>query len=250
MDPILYTVVDGGSNDMYRQRIIANNLANLNTPGFQGDLYQAQLLYMDNANTEGQTPNIQTFLVEEQSTVDTSAGALQTTGRPLDVAIKGDGYLAVQSVTGQQVYTRNGSLQINANGQLTLPSGQLVIGDGGPISIPPAKSIEIGSDGTISVVPLGSSSKELAVIGQLQIFALDPKTLAKTPDGFITSTTGAVQPADSNVQVVSGALESSNVNAISEMVNMINANRDFDVQMKFMSTVNDNEKNLAQILQE
>ena len=248
MDPVLYSAVDGGTNDLVRQDLIANNLANLNTPGFKADLYQAQVMYLTDAN--GQITNSsQSYIVELPSTIDTTPGELMTTGRPLDVAVSGDGYLAVQGATGE-VYTRGGSFHTDSEGQLLTASGNAVLGEGGPISIPPARSMTIGSDGTISVVPLDGASNTVAVVDRIRTVSLAGAKLNRTSDGFLSLAGGGTADADTTIQVVSGALEDSNVNAIDQMVQMISANRDFDAQMKIMATVDTNADKLAQVLQQ
>lgn len=248
MDPVLYSAVDGGTNDLVRQDVIANNLANLNTPGFKEDLYQAQVMYLTNENGQVDS-NSPTYIVQLQSTVDNSPGELMTTGRPLDVAVSGNGYLAIQGPAGE-VYTRGGSFHIDSQGQLLTPSGFPVLGDGGPISIPPARSITIGSDGTISVIPLEGTDNTVAVVDRIKTVTIAGAQLSRTPQGFLSFAGGGVAEADVTVQVVSGALEGSNVNAVDQMVRMISANRDFDAQMKIMATVESDADKLAQLLQQ
>lgn len=248
MDPILYTAVDGGTNDLVRQDIIANNLANINTPGFKADLYQAQTMYLTDQNGLVQN-NSPSFIVEMPSTVDTTPGEIVTTGRPLDVAVSGNGYLAIQGADGE-VYTRGGSFHLDAEGQLLTASGQPVIGEGGPIAIPPARKIEIGSDGTISVVPLEGDSKTLAVIDRIKTVSLNAGQFTRGLDGSLRLNQGGVADQDTNIQVVSGALEGSNVSAVEQMVQMISANRDFDAQMKIIATVETDADKLAQVLQQ
>ncbi|RUR08868.1 flagellar basal-body rod protein FlgF [Legionella sp. km772] len=248
MDPVLYSAVDGGTNDLVRQDIIANNLANINTPGFKADLYQAQVMYLTDQNGQV-TSNSPSYIVELPSTIDTSPGELMTTGRPLDFAVSGNGYIAIQGATGE-VYTRGGSFHIDAEGQLLTASGNPVLGDGGPISIPPARSISVGSDGTISVVPLEGTSNTVAVVDRIKTVTVAGAQLSRTPDGFLSLAGGAAAEADPTVQVVGGALEGSNVNAVDQMVQMISASRDFDAQMKIMATVETDADKLAQVLQQ
>jgi flagellar basal-body rod protein FlgF len=247
MDPVLYSAIDGGTNDLARQEVIANNLANLNTPGFKADLYQAQVMYMTDDNGQPDTRG-QSYIVEMPSSIDLTPGSLMTTGRPLDVAVTGSGYMAVQDASGNEVYTRGGSFHTDASGQLLNAKGDFVIGGGGPISIPPARSIVIGSDGTISIVPLDGDSKALAVVDTIKMVSLDPSQVARTPNGYLKLNQGAAGEVDASVQIVSGALESSNVNAVDQMVQMISANRDFDAQIKIMATVESNADKLAQVL--
>lgn len=248
MDSALYSVVDGGTNDLVRQDVIANNLANLNTPGFKEDLYQAQVMYLTNENGQIDS-NSPTYIVQLQSSVDSSPGEIMTTGRPLDVAVSGNGYLAIQGPAGE-VYTRGGSFHIDSEGQLLTPSGFPVLGDGGPISIPPARSITVGSDGTISVIPLEGTNNTVAVVDRIKTVTIAGAQLTRTPQGFLSFAGGGAAEADPTVQVVSGALEGSNVNAVDQMVQMISANRDFDAQMKIMATIESDADKLAQLLQQ
>lgn len=247
MDPVLYSAVDGGTNDLVRQDVIANNLANLNTPGFKADLYQAQVMYLTD-ETGQVNDDSQTYVVQLPSTIDTSPGELMTTGRPLDIAVGGNGFLAVQGPSGE-VYTRGGSFHIDAEGQLLTPSGFPVLGEGGPISIPPARSISIGSDGTISIVPLEGTSNTVAVVDRIRTVSVAGARLTRTADGFLSLAQGGVAEVDPTIQVVGGALEGSNVNAVDQMVQMISANRDFEAQMKIIATVDTNADKLAQVLQ-
>ncbi|HAT1797310.1 TPA: flagellar basal-body rod protein FlgF [Legionella pneumophila] len=248
MEPILYNAISGGRSDFKRQEIIANNLANINTPGFKADLYQAQTMYMNNANGNNQF-SVHSFITQNANGVDTSPGEIITTGRDLDVAIDGEGWMAVQDSQGREAYTRGGSLRLNPNGQLITASGKVVLGDGGPISIPPAQSIEIGSDGTISIVPLEGDAKSLAILDRIKLVTLDRNNIYKNDEGLIQLKSG-VAIANSNIKLQSGALEGSNVKAIDQMVAMISAGREFDAQMKLLSTVDDNGQKLAQLLQE
>lgn len=248
MDPILYTAVTGGRADFKRQELIANNLANVNTPGFKADLYQAQTMYMNDAQGIN-NPNGQSFVVQTANGVDLSPGEIMTTGRDLDVAIDGNGWLAVRGPDGE-AYVRGGSLRLDVNGQLMTASGMPVLGDGGPISIPPARSIEIGGDGTISIIPLEGDVKTLAVLDRLKLVTLDKNNVVKNEQGLMQLKQGGAAVADPNIRVLSGAIEGSNVKAIDQMVSMISAGREFDAQMKILSTVDDNGQRLAQLLHE
>lgn len=248
MNPVLYSAVDGATNDLVRQDIIANNLANINTPGFKADLYQAQIMYVTDENGEPQ-PNGQSYIVEMPSTIDTSPGPIMTTGRPLDVAVNGTGYIAVQGPDGSEVYTRGGSFHVDAEGQLLTESGYAVVGDGGPITIPPARSIEVGNDGTISVVPLNGTRRDVAVLDRIKTVSLAGAQLSRSAEGFLRLAQGGEAEPDPTVQIVKGALEGSNVNAVDQMVQMISANRDFDAQMKIMATIEADADKLAQVLQ-
>lgn len=249
MEPILYNAITGGRTDFKRQELIANNLANINTPGFKADLYQAQTMYMDNTNGTNNS-NGQSFVVQGPNGIDLSPGEIISTGRDLDVAIDGDGWMAVKDSQGREVYTRGGSLRLDVNGQLITSSGKAVLGDGGPISIPPAKSIEIGNDGTISIVPLDGDIKGLAILDRIKLVTLDRTNIVKNDEGLIQLKQGGKAKADGTVKLINGAIEGSNVKAIDQMVGMISAGREFDAQMKILSTVDDNGQKLAQLLHE
>lgn len=248
MDPILYNAAIGGRDNFKRQEIIANNLANVNTPGFRADLYQAQTMYVEVG--EGLSSFGQSFTTQNPTAVDFTPGSLMSTGRDLDVAIDGNGWFAVRDSSGAEAYTKAGSLRVNANGQLVDLSGKSVMGNGGPISIPPAKSIDIGSDGTISIVPLGADAKSATVVDRIKMVTLDKNNIVKNAEGLFQLKTGGIAPADNNIKLVSGMLEGSNVQAVEQMVAMINAGRDFETHMDLLSTINENAQRLAQVLHE
>lgn len=246
MDPILYNATGGGRADFNKQAILANNLANANTPGFKADLYQAQTMYMN--NVAGNSNN-QSFNVQAPNGVDLSPGDLVTTGRDLDIAVDGNGWLAFKDSQGREVYSRAGSMRLSVNGQLTNASGKAILGDGGPISIPPAKSIVIGTDGTISVVPQDGDGKSLVVLDRIRLVQLDKNNVVKNDEGMIQLKQGGkAPPADASVRLINGAIEGSNVKPVEQMVEMISAGREFDAQMKILSTVDDNSQRLAQVL--
>lgn len=240
MENILYNAMNGARVNMDRMAITSNNLANNNTPGFKADIMVAQTMYMNG------TANA--WVVENGNGTDTTDGALITTGRDLDVAIQGKGWFAVQDAQGKETYTRAGNFKIDANGVLTTANGLAVLGDGGPISIPPAQRMEIGSDGTISVVPLGANANELAVIDRFKLVNPDPKSLVKGSDGLMRLNKGGAAPVDPMIFVINGALEGSNINPVDQMVAMIGAGREFDSHMKVMQMVDETNRELAQIL--
>ncbi|WP_454783916.1 flagellar basal-body rod protein FlgF [Legionella sp. WA2024007413] len=246
MDPILYNAAGGGRTGFKRQEIIANNLANVNTPGFKADLYQAQTLY---ANMNGSNGG-PAFAIQNPSTVDLSPGDIMTTGRNLDIAIEGNGWFAVGTGQGQEAYTKAGNLRLDVNGLLTTASGHPVLGNGGPISIPPAQSIDIGTDGTITVVPQGGDPKSAVILDRIKLVTLDKNNIIKNSEGlFQLKNGGAPIAADGNVKVKSGAIEGSNVNAVDQMVEMITSGREYDSHMKLIATMEDNLQKLAQVLQ-
>ncbi|CAM2930113.1 flagellar basal-body rod protein FlgF [Legionella steigerwaltii] len=247
MDPILYNAAGGGRIGFKRQEIIANNLANVNTPGFKADMYQAQTMY---ANMGGSDSGA-AFAIQNPNALDLSPGDITTTGRNLDIAIEGNGWFAVSNSQGKEGYTKAGNLRLDVNGMLTTASGHPVLGNGGPISIPPAQEINIGADGTITVVPLGGDPKSAAILDRIKLVTLDKNNIVKSSEGLYQLKNGGTPPAaDASVQVRSGAIEGSNVNAIDQMVEMITSGREYDAHMKVMSTVEDNFLKLAQVLHE
>lgn len=247
MDPILIHATTGGSANFNRQQIAANNLANINTPGFKADLFQAELLTLkhDNSNSSAQT-----FVVQKANGINTTPGDIVHTGNDLDVAIDGDAWMTVKDAKGGQAYTRGGTLRLNAQGQLTTASGKPIIGNGGTIAIPPSRSIVIGADGTISAVPLDGDGKALAVLDRIKLVKLDKANIVKNEEGLLQLKQGSPTPADNSVKIIQGAIEGSNVNAIDQMVGMISSGRDFESQMKLLSTADDNAQRLAQLLQD
>lgn len=244
MEPVLYNAMNGSQIDLDRQTINSNNLANSNTPGFKADLFQAQSMYIRGSVDVGEA-----VVVEQENNTDFTDGPLISTGRDLDVAVQGKGWFAVQDSQGKEAYTRAGDFHITENGMLVTASNRPVLGDGGPISIPPAQRIEIGSDGTISIVPLDGDPDALAVLDRLKLVKLDNKDLIKNTDGLMKLKQGGVAPADASVVVVKGALEGSNVNSVEQMVNLISNSHEFDAQMKLMQTIDENSTKLAQLLQ-
>lgn len=247
MDPIIYNAASGGQIGFRRQEIIANNLANVSTPGFKADMYQAQTMY---ANMGGSDSG-PAFAVQNPSVADLSPGEIMTTGRNLDIAIQGNGWFAVNNSQGKEAYTKAGNLRLDVNGILTTASGHPLLGNGGPISIPPAQSIDIGADGTITVVPLGGDPKSATILDRIKLVTLDKNNIIKNSEGLFQLKNGGIPTAaDGSVKVKSGAIEGSNVNAIDQMVEMITSGREYDANMKVMSTMEDNLQKLAQVLQE
>jgi flagellar basal-body rod protein FlgF len=187
--------------------------------------------------------------MSERPGTDMDSGTLMQTGRDLDVAIAGDGWLAIQGPDGNEVYTRNGSLQINAADQLVTGSGLPVLGAGGaPIVIPPAESITIGNDGTITIRPIGENAVEIALVDQLKLVQPENGQLFKGRDGFMHTDNDVPLAPNPNVQLRAGYLEASNVNAVSELTAMITLQRQFEMQVKMMKTAEEMSSAASEIL--
>ncbi|WED43979.1 flagellar basal-body rod protein FlgF [Legionella cardiaca] len=243
MEPVLYNAMSGSQTDFRKQNVASNNLANIGTTGFKADIAQFESMYVT-----GPVATEEAFVVETENGTNFADGELITTGRDLDVAVQGDGWFAVQDSQGKEAYTRAGDFHITENGMLVTAANKPVLGDGGPISIPPAQRIEIGSDGTISIVPLDGDPDTLAVIDRLKLVKLNPKNLVKNLDGLMSLKQGGVAPSDATVVVVKGALEGSNVNAVEEMVDLIASGREFDAQMKTIQVAAEAADGLAELL--
>lgn len=237
MDMMVRLAMSGAKNTMLAQAVNVNNLANASTPGFRGDL----LKFATEQNTDGHES------VPINST-DFRSGELQATGRSMDVAIDGEGWMVAQAPDGGEVYTRRGDLSINGQGQLTNGAGLPIMGNGGPIALPPSAQVEIGGDGTISVVPIGQGPNALAIVDRIALVELDENSLAKGEDGLLRLTNGAEAIPNAEIELISGTLESSNVNPIEALVKMIDLAREFETQVKMMDTAERNDQSLATIL--
>ena len=179
---------------------------------------------------------------------DQSQGALQSTGRDLDVGIQGEGWIAVQGTDGREAYTRAGDLRIDPNGLLMNGAGHYVLGDAGPLAVPPHSSVMIGADGTVSIVPIGQGPETTATVGRIKLVNPPAETLVRSEDGLFRTNDGADAPPDANVRLASGVLEASNVNVANAMVKMIELSRQFDLQVKAMRTAEENATSSAQLL--
>jgi len=243
VDRLLYLAMTGAHETMRAQSLVSNNLANATTTGFRADLETVRSLPM-----QGPVQPSRVYGVIEGNGLDLRAGELTRTGRALDVAVEGDGWIAVQAPDGGEAYTRAGDLKVNGLGLLTTGAGHPVMGDGGPIAIPPHAHLEIGADGTISVQPLGQSAKALAVVDRIKLVKIPPGQATKGADGLIRLRGGGEAEADASVRLVSGALEASNVSPVESMVRMIELARQYETQIKMMKTAEENDRSASSLL--
>jgi flagellar basal-body rod protein FlgF len=243
MDRMLYVAMSGAKETMISQAANANNLANANTSGFLADLnqFRAMPVFGDGFPTR-------VYAMDERHQVDFKRGAVESTGADLDLAIRGDGFIAVQAPDGTEAYTRRGDLQTDANGILTNGAGLPVLGDGGPIAIPPEAKIEIGNDGTITIKPEGAQADALAVIDRIKLVNPPLEQLDKGEDGLLRLRDGGEAEADAGVEVLKGMLESSNVNIVDSLVSMIDLSRRFEMQVKMMQSAKETDEAGASIL--
>ena len=223
MDKLIFTAVSGAERLMRSQQVHANNLANLDTAGFRANMEVAA-----NQQLGGYGYDDRHLSIMQADAVSTRAGAVRETGRPLDVAIGGQGYLAVQNGDGE-AYTRSGEIEIGPDGALSV-HGHPLLGEGGPIVLPQHTAVEVGTDGTISVLTEGA--KQMQVVDRLRLVNATGAELTKNEAGLIVSRDGGNLPADPNVKVRPRALEGSNVSAVEEMVATMSLNRSFEVQMR------------------
>lgn len=250
MDKMLYIAMSGAKENFNGISIHGNNLANASTTGFKADLNQARAM-----NVYGDGLQTRAFSMSERPGYNLDLGTVMTTGRNLDVCIKGDGFIAVQGKDGAEAFTRNGSLQIDINGVLRNSSGHAVLSvDGEEIVLPmPLEKIQINKDGVISGRPEGAGPEVIEEFGQIKLSKIDPKTLVKGGDGLFRSSLSrndiyeAVQ-SDPSVELLSGVLESSNVNVVEEMTSLIRLQRQFDMQLKLMETAKDIDESQTSLL--
>lgn len=243
MDRLIYTAMTGASHILQQQASVSQNLANVNTPGFRAtiDTFRAVPL-------QGEGLPTRTFVVDSTSGTDFRPGVIQMTGRALDVAVDGKGWIAVEDASGKEAYTRNGSLQILPSGILQTRDGLNVVGDSGPITIPPDTEVTIAKDGTISTVPSTSQKNSVIVVGRIKLTNPPEAQMVRGEDSLFRTRDGNAADADANVNVASGSLEGSNVNMVESMVNMISLARQFDTQMKLLQTADNNAKAASSVL--
>ncbi len=239
MDRLIYLAMSGAKATMQRQDSLANNLANASTTGFRAEMqaFRAVPVRGDGASTR-------VYALESSIGYDARPGPVQSTGRPLDVAMQGNGWLAVQSLDGTEAYSRAGALQVSADGQLVNSAGLPVLGDGGSITLPANAAIEIAADGSITSTVPGSRPQQA---GRLKLVTPEAPLLRGT-DGLFRAADGADLQADRGARVQGAALEGSNVSAVETMVAMIAAARQFEQQMKALQGAEQRDQGAARLL--
>jgi flagellar basal-body rod protein FlgF len=238
MDKFLYVAMSGAKQNMSALAVRANNLANANTDGFKSDLTQARSMQ---AFGEGLPSRV--FAMTEIATSDFKAGALKTTGRDLDIAVKGDGWIAVQAPDGSEAYTRSGSLKFDNTGLLLNNRNNPVMGNAGPIVLPlPIDKLQISPDGIISIRPQGATAEVIEEVARIKLVNPDNSQMMRGEDGLFRLTSGELAANDPSVQVESGAIEASNVNPVEEMVALISIQRQYEMQVKMMKTAEETDQ--------
>lgn len=244
MDKFLYTSMAGAKHTMQAQAISTNNLANANTDGFKADYSR---MIAEEINGPGYASKVHAVVVENGTNFN--SGPMISTSRDLDVAVKGNGWMAVRGENDDEGYIKTASLTVSPEGILLTPSGRPVLGsDNGPIAIPPADKIQIGEDGTISIRPQGQGASTLIAIDKIKLVRPEIADLEKGDDGMMYLKDRGRMLPDPNVEVVSGFIEGSNVNAVEEMINMINYSRQFETDIKMMKLAEELDSSSAQLL--
>src|SRR5882757_10592824 len=244
MDKLLYVAMSGAKETLRAQAANTHNLSNSSTTGFKADLSAFQ-----SRAVTGPGYASRVYATDQTVGWDHAVGSVQQTGNPLDLAVHGQGFLAVQDASGKEAYTRAGDLHVDPTGQLLTATGLPVLGDNGPISVPPHTSVNVGGDGTISIVPLGQSPNTVSTVARVKLVNPAVDTIQRGNDGLFRATNGQPLEADASVKVDSGSLESSNVNLASCMVNMIELSRHFDLQVKALHTAEEDGQVSAKLLQ-
>jgi flagellar basal-body rod protein FlgF len=244
MQSIFQTIAEANRQIDSAQSLVSNNLANTGTTAFKADLYAAQVTYRGDFNVDASAlPNAR------ESVVDLSSGNVTFTGRDLDIAINGSGWMQVLTPGGEEVLSRRGDLRVDLDGRLVDGVGRQVMSETGPVAIQPdATSIAIGSDGTISFAPPGNAGAARIALGRIMLVDPNPADLTKSLDGEIRIAAGAGPVPAAGIQVVAGALESSNVNPISAMVEMISLSRAFEAQSKTLKSADEMNESSASLM--
>ena len=241
MDKMLYVAMSGARQVMLKQATNNHNLANVNTTGFKADIdnFKAMQVY-------GPGHPARVYSEDQRMGISHEPGPLMSTGMPLDIAVDGDGFIAVQDVDGSEAYTRNGHLNITEQGLLVNSAGYPVMGEAGPITLTAYNNVQIGTDGTITVMPVGQAGGEIAVLDRIKLVNPDTSVVERNERGLFT--TPEIEPGDAEVTLATESLESSNVNAVDSLVTMIELSRQFETQVKLMGTAEENDSAADKLL--
>lgn len=243
MDRLIYTALSGAKHILEQQATVSHNLANATTTGFRAQLdsFRAVPVISDGLPTRA-------FVVDNTVGADFTPGVIQQTGRDLDVAVQGKGWIAVQLDNGTEAYTRNGSLTVNENGVLQTHTGLNIQGEGGPISVPPDVTVTIAKDGTVSAIAAGTKPGAATTLGRIKLVNPPEDQLMRGDDGLFRLKTGDQADADANVNLAGGSLEGSNVNVVDAMVSMINLARQFEMNTNLLKNAENNANKASQLL--
>ena len=234
MDRLIDVARTAMRGTMARQTAVANNLANTNTAGFRAEIVNASTRWVGGGAFQSRAEQVGQVIAADMKT-----GTVVQTGNPLDIAVDGDALIAVQASDGSEAYTRRGDLKLNESGLLTTGDGNPVLGEGGPITLPPADSVNIAKDGGIWIVPQGGQIDQPQLVDTIKLANAKGSTIAKSTDTLFREVNGGALPQDPMASVTAGALEGSNVNATTALVQMIEASRAWEQQIKMIDTAKD-----------
>ena len=243
MDRLIYTALSGMRGAMARQTATANNLANANTTGFRAEMSSATALWLRGAGLQTRVP-----VSEQVVAADMAPGSVTATGRDLDVAMQGDALLAVQADDGSEAYTRRGDLQVSPTGVVTTGDGHPVLGDGGPLTLPPADSIRIAEDGAIWIVPTGGDPNQPQQVDRLKLTTSAGSRIQKGVDGLFRVANGGALPSDPDARLTTHSLEGSNVNTSQTLIAMIEASRSWDMQLQLVTQAREMDTSAADLM--
>lgn len=243
MDRVIYTAMTGAKWTMERQAAVAQNLANASTSGYRAEEHRLRAVPLRSEALPSRA-----FVVDASVRNDYTPGPLSETGRVLDVAVQGKGWIALSMPDGSEAYTRDGHLEVGANGVLQTARGLNVMGDGGPISVPPDTEITLGAEGTVSVVPRTGNINTVNNIGRIKLVNPPEQNLVRGNDGLFRLASGARAEAAPEVRIASGYVEGSNVNVVDQVVSMISLSRQFEMQTRMLRTAEENDQQATQLL--
>lgn len=243
MDKMLYLAMTSASNSLLGQAAVSNNLAHVNMPAFKADFEQFRSMPVFGDGLPSRV-----YALQERPGIDFTDGSVRKTGNPLDFAINGEGWIAVQAPDGSEAYTRRGDMKVNSVGMLENGDGHLVLGNGGPIALPPAEKVEIGVDGTISIRPTGQDERTIAVVDRIKLVNPTDAELFKGKDGLFRMRSGDVANIDASIRLAPESLESSNVNMVASLVRMIELSRRYEMDIKNMQAAKENDEVATRLL--
>ncbi len=231
MDHLIYTAYSGLTGSMVSQQVIASNMANAQTIGFR-----AEMLNHQPTTLKGPSIEARAMTQGEVRGANMKQGALIETGNPLDVALTGRTMLAVQSADGEEAYTRRGDLSVDASGVLSNGDGRPVVGDAGPVTVPPGARVTIAPDGTVLAANAENPDQPPQVVAKLKLVSTAGSNIEKGLDGLFRVVGGGALPVDEEAKLQPGSLEQSNVDPTRVLVEMVEAQRLFDMRTKLIAT--------------
>lgn len=244
MDKMIHSSLSAMQGIMARQTAIANNMANAATTGFRAEVVNAKAKHLSSAQLDSRA-----IAYERVFAADLASAPVTATRRPLDIALDGDAMLSVQSRNGETAYTRRGDLSLNESGLVTTGAGDPVLGENGPLIIPPAEKISIAKDGGVWIVPQGGNDSEIQQVDRLALVSFTGSDIVKGNDNLFRVRGGGALPADADARLTSGALEGSNVNMTASLVDMIEASRAWETQVKLLSTAKELDSSGVSLMQ-